>query len=371
MKFNLGSGAALSRIGLALGKVYAGEDLIVSLQGDSGGHPSGTPLVGCFLPADWLASGVQTGQGLWTIPLPYTLAGSTPYYVVLTPASAAFGSGAYAQGAPNVNDVELTRSTAGTGAQTYNPLTATWTAQSYGYLVYLRGGLGGPIACIADDSIPSLAYAPPSKVASYAWTGSVLNNTFLWAAHSLAAPFNILCRDDAGFESSTGTFAGTNCILSQSSNYALSGTYSLAMLTTPGGTMSATTATGTSGYVVSGSTTYTAVAGFNPGTATARNISIGVAWYTSGGTLISTSTGTSYTEVSGSWVQANVIATSPSNAAYAAIICTVTSAAASEVHYVDCVQLQAGSGTIWSYPSSGIGSTRTLTYTSGVLTSIA
>ncbi|MDE2104390.1 MAG: hypothetical protein KGL39_44540, partial [Patescibacteria group bacterium] len=197
---------------------------------------------------------------------------------------------------------------------------------------------------------------------------------YRWAAHSLGTAYNILCRDDASFETGTGTFSSfANCTIAQSSAKALDGTHSMSLTSLASGLMAAGTGKGTfpaTYYPVTAGTSYTASAYFLPAT-TVQSVFMGIDWYTSAGAVISTPTGSSVSEVSGQWVQASFTDTAPATAAYARVVVEVTSAsAASEVHYVDNVALTAGNSATWSYPGLGVGSRRTLSYSSSLLTSV-
>ncbi|HVD04357.1 MAG TPA: hypothetical protein VNF75_09560, partial [Candidatus Dormibacteraeota bacterium] len=114
-------------------------------------------------------------------------------------------------------------------------------------------------------------------------------------------------------------------------------------------------------YAVEPSTQYTMSAYVIAG-ATARSCKAQINWYTSADALISSSTGTAANDNTSTWTQYSVTATSPSNAAYAKVEVIVTSAASSELHYVDEVGLFLGGAATWSagglLPSAGIIITR-------------
>jgi hypothetical protein len=112
------------------------------------------------------------------------------------------------------------------------------------------------------------------------------------------------------------------------------------------GTNSANTPTGTSGIAVLGSTSYTALASFRSAS-TARSCNVAIGWYTSAGSLISTSTSSNVTDSSSAWTQALITATSPSNAAFASITVTILSTA-SENHYVAEIGLMPGTVSAWT-----------------------
>jgi hypothetical protein len=378
-KFTLGTSATLSRVDLALGGVGAGADTLISLQADNGsGAPTGVPLVSAVVPAEWLIGGVQSALSTFSVPLPYSLAALTPYYVVLQPAcqlagGAVLGSGLWGATA-SYDDVELTRSTAGTGALTYNPSTRAWSSQNYGYSIGLRGGAGGVLRVVADDPFASLAWTQPAKITSYVWSGSQMTNVFTWTARNLSAPVNLLSRDDAAFVSAVGSWAAiTNCSIARSTAAYLYAPASMAVTAAGSGSVlaqSSRAAFPATYYPVTASTTYTALASFLAST-TGRNCSVTISFYTSAGALISSATGTAVSDTTTGWTLATVSTTSPSNAAYASVAIGIAGCAASEVHYVDEVQLQLGTGTVWSYPGVGVASTRALAWSSGVLTGMS
>ena len=112
------------------------------------------------------------------------------------------------------------------------------------------------------------------------------------------------------------------------------------------GTDSQTTPTGTSGVPVLGSTQYTVLASFRSAS-TARSCNVAVAWYTSAGSLISTSTSSNITDSSSAWTQALLTVTSPVTAAFAAVITTELSTGA-EDHYVTEISLAPGTVSAWT-----------------------
>jgi hypothetical protein len=147
---------------------------------------------------------------------------------------------------------------------------------------------------------------------------------------------------NGSFETNVTGWTGTNCTPSQSSAQAWSGTKSMALTATTAAAFSVATATGTSGMPVSASTSY-AFQVQSRAAATARTVTVSITWYTAAGATISTSTGTGVSDSTTGFVQASVVATSPSTAAFASISIAYNTAAASEVHYVDMVFGEAAS----------------------------
>lgn len=136
----------------------------------------------------------------------------------------------------------------------------------------------------------------------------------------------------------TGWPTLVNCAVAITAAQSLEQTHSMSLTASSAATMSAETTTGTGGVPVTPSTSYTAYA-FMRANTTGRTVSIGIQWYTSGGSSISTSTGTGVSDSNAGFTNITVAATSPVNAAFAAVIITVTSPANAEVHYVDMVSL--------------------------------
>ena len=171
--------------------------------------------------------------------------------------------------------------------------------------------------------------------------------------------YNMLSADDSSFESSVGTFtAASNCSIATSTAEALYGTHSLALTSSAAGTMQANCSA--SAYAVRPNTLVTAYASFRAAT-TGRSCLIQIAFYTSGGSLVSYPQGPSVTDTTTGWTLATNTAVVPATAAYAQVDLIVQgTGAASEVHYVDGVQLEAspmantwGLGGTTGVPASG------------------
>jgi phage tail-like protein len=139
----------------------------------------------------------------------------------------------------------------------------------------------------------------------------------------------------------TGWTAGANTTLSRTTATFSSGVAAFRLTSVAAGAISATTTTGAGGIVVLPSTPYTVQARLRANTV-ARGTTVGIAWYTVAGALISTVTSASANDTVGAWTrQATHTATSPATAARAAIIVTVAATgAASEIHDFDAVMLE-------------------------------
>lgn len=355
----------LSRIDLALGAIGSGADVVVSLQGDSGsGTPSGVMLAAQVVPAEWLSAGVAQAASLWSVALGYTLAASTPYYIVCQ--HAAYLNGALVQALAGINDVQLTRSTASTGAMTYNPSTQAWTSEAYGYGVYLRTGVADAIRVISDDN-PALAGPWSAKTTCWSLNASgYLETAYEYVGRSPGAPMNLLCRDDASFEGGLGgTTAVSNCSVAQSSAQALYGSHSMAITASAAG--NCTVRSGT--YPVGAGLTYSAVVSLLAAS-TPRDAELSIVWLNSSGAVIETTTGAEV-EDGTQWTQLTVSGAAPTGAVSAYLTTEIVAAAASEVHYEDGCGLFAGTNTLWSLPGTTEASVRTASYSGSLLIGFA
>lgn len=151
------------------------------------------------------------------------------------------------------------------------------------------------------------------------------------------ASWNLLTANQASLETNTtGWAALANCAISQGS-VGLDGTHGLRMTSTAGGDMTATTPTGTSGWVAVPGTTYSLM-GFPRSVVSVRACSVGVAWYNAAGAQIgSTTFGTTVNDATGSFPasgsQPLLNATAPALAAFGALVVKVAATGAgSEVH---------------------------------------
>ena len=159
---------------------------------------------------------------------------------------------------------------------------------------------------------------------------------------------NLLTANQASLVSGTtlGWTPGTGTTISAVTSPvppSVEGPYALKLAGT--GTLSAQTGTGTGAVPVLGSQALTAFASFQSASA-ARTITVGISWYTTTGTFISTSTGPATTDASTGWTLASVAATSPATAGYAAVVVSVSSAA--ESHFVVEAELAPQGATTWT-----------------------
>jgi hypothetical protein len=146
--------------------------------------------------------------------------------------------------------------------------------------------------------------------------------------------------------------------------------YELSLTNSSGGsaTVSATTATGTSGYAVTAGQNYTAFAYFLAAT-TGRTVTMQIIWYNAAGGTISTSSGTGTPDVTTGWTQVYVNAVAPALAVTAAVSISIAATATTEAHGATCVQFALDNSLVNGFatpmlayfePGSGPGGMRNL-----------
>ena len=352
----------LGSVLLALGAIGAGQDVLVTLQADSGGQPSGTPLVGCVVPPEWLPASVASEASMYTVPLPYPSLPAGTYWVVLQPGSNLIGLlGDFSQALAGINDVAWTQ-TEETGGAIY--ADGSWTDEDYGFGLYLRDSTGTLLTAIADDQVPNVPFQLPAKVTSFNYTAGLLTNAYEWVVRSLNVTTNEICRDDASFEVSIGSATEVeNCALARSEDTALDGFWSLKMIATADGTMVAQVGP----YPVTAGDIYSWTAAFLSA-ADAETAVASVSWY-DGDSYLSTSDGATVDAVTSEWLASAGTDTAPDTATLAFIEFVVEDAPGSSEFYVDGVGLFAGPSAVWSYPGVGVASLRTINYVDGMMVS--
>lgn len=157
---------------------------------------------------------------------------------------------------------------------------------------------------------------------------------------------NMLTAQQASMEATgtAGFTVGTNCSLARTTAQAKSGAASLQVTATAAATFNvrvAASGTYTDWQRVEEARLYTFTAAVRAAV-TGRGVTLGIAWYDSGGGLLATTTSASTNDATGSWTVLSVSGTAPGSAFYAVPIVTWATAAASEVHYVDELALYPG-----------------------------
>lgn len=168
-------------------------------------------------------------------------------------------------------------------------------------------------------------------------TASVL----LSVNYASAAPVpavNLLANPNS--ESLVALTQVSNNTSSRSTTFARTGSASTRMSSTASGNMTSRTNVADRAPVSPGQA-YVAQAWVRAGSST-RSMKIDIEWFTAAGASISASTGSATTNTT-AFAQRTAAGTAPATAAFAGILVTVTSTgAASELHYVDDMQIERG-----------------------------
>jgi hypothetical protein len=202
-----------------------------------------------------------------------------------------------------------------------SPVTSVTQAQSQAFLNY--------IVTLFQYRIAS--GRPNGDIAVFSGTGPTTGTS------NLLGPWS---SQNGGFESGRGNWiAGANCSVAQSTAQAHSGTGSLAVTCTGGGTATALSCSSaqvpTAGLAVTPGQSVI-VTGRWLAASTTRSTRVSVGWF-NGTSSLSQSDGTLVTD--SGWTFALVVATAPASTTNARIVASVASPGASEVHYLDEPQM--------------------------------
>ena len=173
------------------------------------------------------------------------------------------------------------------------------------------------------------------------------------AVVNVLVPYNLLAYANSSFEGpSLGNWAAlANCAVVGDAAQFSDGAASMKMTSTAAGDMTARCALDLIGDPkVDGGQTYTALASFHANTST-RSCQVGLEWIDSTGATISTQFGSSVTDSAGAgvWTQAVFTAAAPTNARQARVqVKVLATGAAAEIHWVDKVDVHAGTSTTWT-----------------------
>jgi hypothetical protein len=205
--------------------------------------------------------------------------------------------------------------------------------------------IGNPAACQIGKQ---LDYAPTraadgslgTKVAADA-NGFGLE----WGNQLTAGPYtgaSVLAGNASTFEGGIANWAAvTNCAVAQSAAQSHGGTKSLALTSTAGGDMVAESCAAvnilTQGFaVVPGQ--QVSVQSWIRTAVSARTVSVGCHWFTSGGVSVSTTYAAGVADASGAWAIDPGTVAAPATAAFYCVSVKVTATGAgAEVHYIDDV----------------------------------
>lgn len=170
---------------------------------------------------------------------------------------------------------------------------------------------------------------------------------------------NMLTANQSNLELGTtaGWTAEANTTATASTTVALDGTHSLRLAATGAGAVGASTPTGLSGVPVSPSLQITALASFRA-SATGDTATVEILWYKASGAASSvrtSDTSTGVTVTTGTWTQASVTVTSPSDAAFCAVVVNGTGLGAGGFLYADQISVAPGASTTWTVGGYVVG----------------
>lgn len=171
---------------------------------------------------------------------------------------------------------------------------------------------------------------PPAPTVTATWNTGTQAVDITATGHG-----NLMTRDQGTAEIALGTWTTTNCAVARSATVGgASGGFATRMTATTGADMSITS----DDRPVTTGRLYAAQV--RPYLTVNRSVRVDLQWRNSGGSVISTTTGTPTAVTSGSWAAAvRVSGTAPAAAVSCRLVITVLSAAAAEVAYCDCAGL--------------------------------
>lgn len=161
---------------------------------------------------------------------------------------------------------------------------------------------------------------------------------------------NQLTNNQSTLESGTtvGYTAGANTTISAQTTWVMDGSYSMRMVATAGGAVSAQTPTGVSAMLVSAGETVRAMGFFHSPT-TPRACTVAISFYNAAGAFISTSTSAAVNSTTaGAAGQAFLTCVAPAGAAFAALTVGAAALGAAEAIYCDELLFAPGASTLWT-----------------------
>ncbi|KAA1424308.1 phage tail protein [Nocardioides antri] len=158
-----------------------------------------------------------------------------------------------------------------------------------------------------------------------------------WDASAL--PINTITFNGT-FDTDTSGWTATNAALARVTTPTHQGAGALRLTATADGSVTASTAAGTSGFSVVPGASYT-VRSYSRTAATARNTRVQLRWYSASGATLANDIG-ALTSSTTTYTERTLTVTAPEGARYATIILFVGSALAGEVHYFDTVTMTGG-----------------------------
>ncbi len=218
-----------------------------------------------------------------------------------------------------------------------------------GYILRsINGSTRNVILAAGDTTAAAFMSADSTSIVgsgNYAlWNGQIQNSS-----GAVGSGTQLLSANDASFETSVAGWAvGGNCTIAQSAATALDGTHAMSLTSVAAGEMWADLQTADRVPVIAGQV-YSFMASFKSASV-ARSCSIWAEFRNVGGSVVTGGSvqGTSVTDSTTGWVQSTLTMAAPATAVTVSIEPDVlTTAGASEVHYVDCVGFFVGNTQYW------------------------
>lgn len=242
-----------------------------------------------------------------------------------------------------------------TSGSTFSVLVDTLLSKNTNYKAWVRAsevGAGQRWGNWASSASPFLIQTasgitgdPPAKPLIIATADQTNQRVVL----DVQARDNILTRNQASIDTGVVGWENIgNTTVSRDTTTFLAGGASLKMTAIAAGDMSVRSGPGgLNGFPVLPNKQYTAM-GRPRANTTGRNTRVEIRWYDAAGASISTSTGANVADVNtGFTVTPFITATSPANAAYAAVVLVVLAAAIGEIHFWDNISLAPGNLLVW------------------------
>lgn len=163
---------------------------------------------------------------------------------------------------------------------------------------------------------------------------------------------NLLSRNQASIETDTTGWQGlAGCTFARTTAIAKHGVASIEVTATGAGARIGTAEQIQHGALVSPSTQYTASANFRAASTT-RSPVVEINWFTSAGAYITTTSGAANSETNTGWTMGFSTGNSPSTAAFASVSVAFGSTVSGEIHYIDEVQIAAGTNNTFEYQNN-------------------
>lgn len=187
-------------------------------------------------------------------------------------------------------------------------------------------------------------FAPPAKPTVTAAVTTTATTSYPIVKLTIQCHTNILTTTSAAFGSGVGKWsAGSNTTIARATLPVTHAnvTACMKLTATASGSLTAHTKTGATGFVVVAGKTYT-IMGTVLAHATSRTATLKVAWYKSGGTLISTTTVGTVASSTTTWKRIKATKTAPATAKYAEVEPSFASVTATTIQYATAFSMNLG-----------------------------